>query len=123
VSLLVLDSSAWIEYFGDKPKAQRIEPYLERPELLRVPAIIFYEVYKRALGTFGEEVAKSAVGRLSRSPAIPIDRDVSLVAAELSLNLRLAMADAMILAAARSCGAELVTLDADFRGIPGVRVL
>jgi predicted nucleic acid-binding protein len=123
VNLYVLDSSAWIEYFADKPKAERVRPYLEKPDLLRVPAVVFYEVYKRALSSFDEDVAKSVVGRLSQSPAISVDRDVALTAAELSLRFKLAMADAMILAVAYSCDAKLVTFDSDFRGIPNVRVL
>ena len=120
---LILDSSAWIEYFADRPKADRVKPFLVDPQRILVPAVVFYEVQKKALSAFDEEVAETVAGRLSQSESVPLDRDQALTAAHLSLEHRLAMADALILAAARSCDAELITLDADFRGIPGVRVL
>lgn len=45
------------------------------------------------------------------------------MAADLSLEFSLAMADSLVLAAARSAGAQLITGDTDFKDTPGVRVL
>lgn len=120
---IILDSSAWIEYLADRPKADRVKPFLADARRILVPAVVFYEVQKKALTAFDEEVAETVAGCLSQSESVPLDRDQALTAAHLGLKHRLAMADALILAAARSCDAELITLDADFRGIPGVRVL
>ena len=120
---IILDSSAWIEYLADRPKADLVKPFLLDPRRILVPAIIFYEVQKKALTAFDDEVAETVAGRLSQSEYVALDRDQVLTAAHLSLKHRLAMADALILAAARACDAELITLDADFRRIPGVRVL
>ena len=39
------------------------------------------------------------------------------------LDVDLPIADALVLAAARALGAELITSDTDFKNIPGVRVL
>ena len=50
----------------------------------------------------------------------PIDSDLALVAADLSLEYKLPMADAIILATGRFFNAEVVTSDADFEGVPGV---
>lgn len=120
---VILDSSAWIEYFADRPKATQVKPFLADPRRILVPAVVFYEVQKKALSAFDEAVAETVAGRLSQSESVPLDRDQALTAAHLSIEHCLAMADALILAAARSCDAELITLDPDFRGIPGVRVL
>lgn len=120
---LVVDSSAWIEYFADRPKARLIEPLLSDPTRLVVPAVTVYEVYKRVKAGVGEEAAEAAVGRMLRSPAAVLDADLALQAADLSIQSKLAMADAIILATARACGAQLITLDSDFEAIPGVRVL
>ena len=121
---VVLDSSAWIEYFADGPKAERVKPYLAAPqESVLVPAIVVYEVYKKALTAFGGEIAEAVAGRLAGSAVVSVDRDLAILAAELGAAHRLAMADAMVLAVARAHEAELVTLDADFKGLPGVRLL
>ena len=121
---VVLDSSAWVEFFSDGPKAELVRPYLAAPsESVLVPAVVAYEVYKKALAGFGAETARVAAGRLAQCACIELDRDGAFMAAELSVAHRLAMADAMVLAAAQAYGAELVTLDSDFKGLPRVRLL
>jgi toxin FitB len=52
-----------------------------------------------------------------------VDLTVPLVidAARLSRSASLPMADSIMLATARACGATFWTQDADFNGMPGVR--
>jgi len=45
---------------------------------------------------------------------------LALAAADVSLELRLAMADSVVYATARAENAELVTSDKDLQGLPGV---
>ena len=123
MKLLVPDSSVWVEYFADRPKASAVDPLIADPARLIVPAVVVYEVYKRIKAGIGIEAAEAAVGRMLLSPVADLDSDLAMQAADLSIASRLAMADAMILSAARAYGAELVTLDADFHGVPGVRIL
>ena len=52
---------------------------------------------------------------------VDLDSSLAIVAAKVSLDLKLPMADAIILATARRFGAVLWTQDVDFDGIPGVR--
>ncbi|MBI3555383.1 MAG: PIN domain-containing protein [Deltaproteobacteria bacterium] len=52
-----------------------------------------------------------------------LNRDIALTAADLSVQLRLATADSVVLAHAHTAGATLVTLDNDFAGVTGARVL
>ena len=58
---------------------------------------------------------------MQQGRVIDLDAGLALVAAKLSVELRLPMADAVILATARRFGALLWTQDADFEGIPGTR--
>ncbi len=46
---VIVDSSGWIEYLADGPKAAKFAPYFEREDRLVVPAVIVYEVYRKLL--------------------------------------------------------------------------
>ena len=54
---------------------------------------------------------------------VPLSESLSLAAADLSLERRLAMADAIVYATAQAEGAEVVTGDRDLKGLPGVTYL
>jgi len=45
--LVLVDSSGWIEYFGDGPKAEAFVPYLQKEESLLLPTIVIYEVQRK----------------------------------------------------------------------------
>jgi predicted nucleic acid-binding protein len=51
---------------------------------------------------------------------VPMDTGIALLAAELHQRHRLATADAIVYATAQSRGADLLTCDAHFDGLPGV---
>jgi len=46
----VVDSSGWLEYFGDGPNAEAFAEPLAQPAELVVPAISIFEVFKRVSG-------------------------------------------------------------------------
>ena len=52
---------------------------------------------------------------------IALDSSIAIQAAQLSIELRLAMADSIVLTTARVHQAELWTQDDDFAGLTGVR--
>jgi len=52
-----------------------------------------------------------------------LDRKIAVDAAQISLELKLAMADSIILASARSNDAILWTQDVHFKGIGGVKYI
>ena len=62
-------------------------------------------------------------GTGSSVPRGPLTEEIALTAADLSLELGLAMADAIVLATARLASAGLVTSDGDFASISGVTYL
>jgi predicted nucleic acid-binding protein len=119
--LFLVDSSGWIEFLGDGPLVDRFAPYFEREERLIVPAIVLYEVYKKLLSA-GGSVADRFLSAALRARIMPIDERLSLLAARISLDRRLAMADAMIYATALETRAHLVTSDAHFQGLPETTV-
>jgi predicted nucleic acid-binding protein len=120
--LFLVDSSGWIEFLGDGPRANQFAPYFEREERLIVPAIVLYEVYKKLLSVRGSNAANRFLSAALRARVVPIDERLALLAARISLDRSLAMADAMIYATALETGAHLVTSDAHFQGLPETTV-
>lgn len=96
---------------------------LEDLERILTPTLVLYEVYKTLKRDKSEEHADVAVSQLAKTRTVPLDDSIALLAADLSLRCKLSMADAIIYATAQAHGAKLVTLDPDFRGLPGVELL
>lgn len=79
-----------------------------------------YKVIRRDLS---EERALEAISALRRAEIAPVDESLALEAADISLALGLAMADSIVYATARRHGAQLVTADSDFEGLPDAIVV
>lgn len=118
--LFLVDSSGWVEYFGEGLHAEVFAPYIEREESLLVPTIVLYEVYKKLLRERGKTLADGFASQAMRRIVVPLDEELALAAAQVSLDHRLAMADAIIYATAQAHQAQLVTGDLHFQGLPGV---
>jgi len=117
----VVDSSGWLEYFADGENADFFaEPLADVPALI-VPAISVFEVFKRVLAQRGEAAALQASALMQQGQVVPLDASLAMVAARLSHEAKLPMADSLMLATARQFDAVLWTQDADFADIPGVR--
>ena len=117
---LLVDSSGWIEYFSSGPLAERYGSYLTRPAKLITPTVVVYEVYKKIKRERGEELALRATARLTATEVIPLTESIALLAADVSLQYGLAMADAIVYATARDQDAQVLTSDADLKDLPGV---
>ena len=117
----VVDSSGWIEYLTDAPNADFFAPVIQDAAQLIVPFISIYEVFKILLRDDIEEIAMERILQMSRGQIVPLDGGLSIAAARLSLELRLPMADSIILATAQAYDATLWTQDVDFEGVAGVR--
>lgn len=118
----VVDSSGWLEYFADGPNANFFASAIENPRDLIVPAISIYEVFKRILQQRDENAALKAVAIMAQGRVVDLDTALALHAAKLSDELKLPMADSIILATARANNAILWTQDADLN-IEGVRYI
>ncbi|MFH1115478.1 MAG: type II toxin-antitoxin system VapC family toxin, partial [Pseudomonadota bacterium] len=92
-------------------------PAIESTSELVVPTISIYEVFKRVLQQRTENEALQAVVTMQQGLVVDLGVTLALEAATLSHQLKLPMADSIMLATARSYGAVLWTQDSDFRGI------
>ncbi len=119
----VVDSSGWLEYFAEGANWTFFAPAIRETNSLVVPTICVYEVYKRLLTQRGEADALQAVGIMSLGVIADLTNRIAINAAKYSLELKLAMADSIILATADAYGAVTWTQDADFAGVPGVKYI
>lgn len=117
----VVDSSGWLEYFADGPNADKFAPAIQNTRELIVPTLSIYEVFKRVLQQRGGTAALRAVALMRQGRVVDLDATLALNAAKLSVDLKLPMADSVILATARSYRATLWTQDADFEAMQGVK--
>ncbi|MBE0597480.1 MAG: type II toxin-antitoxin system VapC family toxin [Desulfuromonadales bacterium] len=117
----IVDSSGWLEYFAEGPNAGSFAEPLAEVTRLVVPAITLYEVFKVVCRQRGEDAALQAVALMQQGEVADLNASLCLQAARISLELKLPMADSLILATARSCQALLWTQDEDFASLDGVR--
>lgn len=118
--MIVVDSSGWLEFLTDGTLAGQYAARLRQPATVITPTIVLYEVYKHSKRLRGEEGAMDAVAAMQKTRIVPLNDELALIAADLSLEHKLPMADAIVLATARLHDAQVITSDADFEGVPGV---
>lgn len=117
----VVDSSGWLEFFADGVNAEQFAQPLSDFELLIVPSISVFEVFRVVCRQRGEEQALQAAALMQHGRLVELSSSLALYAAKLSIELKLPMTDSIILATARLHEATLWTQDNDFEGIDGVR--
>jgi predicted nucleic acid-binding protein len=117
----VVDSSAWLEYLADGPNAGRFAAAIENTNELVVPSICVLEVFKRVLQQRDEQSALQAVAVLYQGSITDLTAELAISAARLGSELKLPLADSVVLATARKHSAVLWTQDSDFQGIEGVK--
>ncbi|HEV8132939.1 MAG TPA: type II toxin-antitoxin system VapC family toxin [Acidobacteriota bacterium] len=119
----LVDSSGWLEFFTAGPLAHKYADYLSDLSAIVTPTVVLYEVYKKVKRERTEEEALIVAAQIHKTYLVPLSGTLALSAAELSIEHRLAMADAIVYATALFHHAELVTSDADLRNLSGVTYL
>ncbi len=119
----LVDSSGWLEFFTDGPLSGRYEAFLSDLSEIVTPTIVLYEVYKKIRSERSEEHALIAAAQMQKTRMVPLTETLAMTAADLSIEHRLAMADAIVYATALLNGAEIVTSDSDFARLPHVTFL
>jgi len=117
----LVDSSGWLEYFADGPNAEFFAAAIEDVDNLIVSTINIYEVYKRVLQQRGEDAALQGVALMHQAGVVEVTSPIAMDAVKLSAELKLPMADSLILATSRTFGATLWTQDIDFKGFPDIK--
>ena len=116
----VVDSSCWFEYFAGSSVGDAVSPVLEDLENLIVPSITIYEVFKKLLIETDEDRALLAVAHMKQGRLIELDGDLSIYAAKIGKDFKLAMADSIIYATSLKFSCRLWTQDKHFKGLSGV---
>ena|ERR1051326_6692456 len=119
----IVDSSGWLEYFADGSNADFFAPAIEDTKSLLVPVICIYEVFKRIRQQGGINEAQQHIGDMKLGKVIELDESLALNAAKLSSDLKLPMADSLILATARAHHATLWTQDEHFKDLDDVKYI
>ena len=119
----LVDSSAWLEYFGAGPQAGQFARVIEDVGSMLVPTIVLVEVCRRVMQQRGEDEALQVAALLHQGQVVDLDSGLALSAAQLGVAHKLPLADSIILATAKQYGAMIWTMDGDFEGLPNVRYI
>ncbi|MGB8842281.1 MAG: type II toxin-antitoxin system VapC family toxin [Aliidongia sp.] len=71
----------------------------------------------------GEDKADQVIALTRTCIVADLDREIALSAAHIGVSRKLATADAIVYATAMAHGADLLTCDRHFDGLPGIRFL
>ncbi|NHM19644.1 type II toxin-antitoxin system VapC family toxin [Tritonibacter mobilis] len=118
--MILVDTSAWIEWLISSPTGDALTPYLPKQSDWLVPTMVQLELNKWLNREVGEEKSDQVIAFTQVCQVVPLDTEVALLAAEVCRTHKLATADAVIFASAKLHGARLVTCDAHFKGLPNV---
>ncbi len=116
----LVDTSAWIEWLIGSLTGRELEPLIPRREELLVPTVVQLELAKWLTREVGEDKAEEVIAFTQMCVVAELDTKVAIAAAEICAKHKLAMADAIIYATALYHGADLLTCNAHFNGLPGV---
>ena len=118
-TLRVVDTSAWIEWLTGSPLGKTLgKEFPDQPQCI-VPTIVQLELSKWLVRELGEDQADQVIAYTLKCLVVPLDTTIALLAAELHRQYKLATADAIVYATAKKHGAELLTCDEHFKGLPG----
>lgn len=118
--LRLIDTSAWIEWLTDSKIGRQLNTYIpDKPQCI-VPTIVQLELAKWLVREVGEDKADQVIAYTQECIVTPLDTPIALQAADLHREHKLATADAIIYATARHHGAQLLTCDKHFSGLPDV---
>ena len=117
--LRVVDTSAWIEWLTGSALGRKLGAEFPDKVQCVVPTIVQQELSKWLVRELGEEQADQVIAYTQKCLVVPLDTPIALLAAELHRQHKLATADAIVYATAQRQGADLLTCDEHFKGLPG----
>lgn len=121
--MILIDSSGWIEFFGDGKNAPKFSEYIKQAgkETHITPSVVVYEVFKKLSLMVGEEKALTAIAYMfNATTVIPLDGNQAVASADTSIRFKLGMADAIIKTIADARQAKIVTSDSDLKPFSNV---
>jgi uncharacterized protein len=118
--VLVVDTSAWVEWICDSPTAGLMEKHWPSAAETIVPTIVQLELAKWLMRHSTAKAARDWLAYTATCLVAPLDTGIAYAAAEVCLSDKIATADAIIFATAPTFGARLLTCDAHFRSLSGI---
>ena len=117
----VVDSSGWVEYFQDSPRADLFALAIEQRDQLLVPTIALFEVHKMLSRKLPAELVERCLDVMRLGRVLDLTDRRAIAASKIASQHRLAMADAAMYSMAQEQSATFWTQDMDYKGLPGVR--
>lgn len=121
--MILVDTSAWIEWLIASPTGDKLADQLPEQGDWLVPTMVQLELAKWLTREIGEDKADQVIAFTQICQVVSLDTETALAAAEACRAHKLATADAIIFATAQAHGAQLLTCDAHFEGLPGVSLV
>jgi uncharacterized protein with PIN domain len=101
--VVLVDTCGWIEWLTEGPLAEAFGRHLAATHELLVPTLVQYELAKWVTRERDEALAMEVIGLTQQAQVVELDTTLALAAAATALEHRLALADAVVYAGARSC--------------------
>ena len=117
----LVDSSGWIEYLQDTPRADLFSAAIEDRNHLLVPTIALFEVHRVLSRSLAADLVNRCLDVMRLGLVLDLSDARAVAASHIAAQHKLAMADAAMYAIALEFGASFWTQDADYQGLPGVR--
>ena len=109
--MIVLDTSAWIEWIIDSPLSEQLTRHLPEQADWLVPTMVQLERAKWLSRENGGDRADQVIAYTRFCQVAPLDSIIALGAAEASRIHRLTTADAVIFATAQAYEAHILTFE------------
>ena len=116
----VVDSSGWIEYFQDTPRADLFATAIEDEARLLLPSISLVEVHRVLSRALSREMVQSCLDVMRRGRVLDLTDRRAVAASQAAAQHGPALADAAIYSMALEHGATLWTQDVAYQGLPNV---
>lgn len=119
--MIVVDSSGWIEYLQDTPRADLFAPAIEARHRLLVPTISLFEVHRVLSRALPAHLVTECLNVMRMGRVVDFTDARAIAAAQVARQYRLAMADAAMYSIAQEFKVEFWTQDVDYAELAGVR--
>ena len=117
----VVDSSGWLEYFQDSPRADLFALAIEQRDQLLVPIISLFEVHKVLSRSLAADLVDRCLDVMRLGRVLDLTDARAIAASKVSWQYGLALADAAMYSMALEHHATFWTQDIDYDGLSSVR--
>ena len=117
----LVDSSGWIEYLQDTPRADLFANAIEDRIHLLVPTIALFEVHRVLSRSLPADLVNRCLDVMRLGRVLDLTDARAIAASRIAAQHTLAMAAAAMYSMALEFDASFWTQDADYQGLPGVR--